>query len=405
MQQHPHHVFIACNGCQRRSLEAARLAAYFRTNGCEVVSKVQQADTILFVSCALDALHERESFRLIQRFIKSGKTFYLLGCLSEIIPETFRKKFGEGLKEVTLPTSRMHEIDQFFPAFSRPYASIPESNQLWSSYSIFSRAFRNFNPAKFLKTIVNPSAVKAKINSIQAINKLEKEEAAYFCLSYGCPNQCTYCAKTRAFGKLKSKSQEDCIAEYQKLLQAGTQRIAFTADDTGSYGLDLHSDLPALLASLASMHGNVKVQWIFKNFHPKWIIKYRQQLSDFVAQGILTDLVVPIESGSNNILTAMNRNHNIEDLMAALQHFRSLQPGLTLRTHIMVGFPGETERDFEDTLKAIKTIGFNWVTFFRYYDAEGTASVAMEGKVSDIVIRKRMKKMKLFMKTNNIPWL
>jgi tRNA A37 methylthiotransferase MiaB len=270
---------------------------------------------------------------------------------------------------------------------------------------MISRAFRNFNPVKFLKTIVNPSAVRAKISSIQTINKLEKEEAAYFCLSYGCPNQCTYCAKTRAFGRLKSKPVEDCLAEYQKILANGTRRIAFTADDTGSYGLDLHSDLPTLLNALVALHGEKKVQWIFKNFHPKWIIKYQQQLSPFIEQGLLTDLVVPIESGSNNILIAMNRNHTIENLKTALIHFRTLQPGLTLRTHVMIGFPGETEYDFEQTLTAIKTIGFNWVTFFRYYDAEGTTSAGMAQKVPEVMIRKRLKKMKSFMKKNHIPWL
>jgi tRNA-2-methylthio-N6-dimethylallyladenosine synthase len=71
----------------------------------------------------------------------------------------------------------------------------------------------------------------------------------------------------------------------------------------------------------------------------------------------------------------------------------------------MIGFPGETEDDFDKTLKAIKEIGFKWVTFFRYYDAEGTTSLTMGNKISDDVIRKRIKKMKRFMYKNNIPWL
>lgn len=405
MKNQARQVFILCNGCQRRSLEAARLAAWVRSNGGVVVDHYQKADTLLFVSCALDALHEHESYRWIRRFVRTGKTFYLLGCLSEIIPESFRQHFGESLHEQTLPTSRLAEIDRFFPDFPIKFSDVPEQNILWNSPGFYNRAFRNFNPVKFVQLLLNPSALKAKLNSLQTINKLEKEESAYFCLSYGCPNQCTYCAKTRAFGKLKSKASDDCLREYEALVAAATPRITFTADDTGSWGLDQHSDLPALLSRLEAISAGDRPQWIFKNFHPKWIIKYQSQLEPYVRSGRLTDLTVPIESGSNRILQLMNRNHRIEDLITVLQHFRSLQPTLTLRTHVMIGFPGETEEDFNQTLAAIRAIHFDWVTFFRYYDAEGTAARGMQDKVPETVIRERIRRMKSFMKKNRIPWL
>lgn len=405
MKNQARQFFILCNGCQRRSLEAARLAAWVRANGGEVVDRYQQADTLLFVSCALDALHERESYRWIRRFLQSGKSFYLLGCLPEIIPESFHRHFGERLRDVTLPTSRLAEIDGFFPDFTVKFTDVPEQHVLWNTPGFYRRAFRNFHLVKFFRLLLNPASLRAKLSSLQTISKLEKEESAYFCLSYGCPNQCTYCAKTRAFGKLKSKAEDDCLREYKALVAANTPRITFTADDTGSWGLDQHSDLPALLGRLEELSATDKPRWIFKNFHPKWIIKYQSQLEPYVRSGRLTDLTVPIESGSNRILQLMNRNHRIEDLIGALQHFRSLQPSLILRTHVMIGFPGETEEDFNRTLEAIRAIRFDWVTFFRYYDAEGTAARGMQDKVPEAVIRERIRRMKSFMKKNRIPWL
>ena len=155
------------------------------------------------------------------------------------------------------------------------------------------------------------------------------------------------------------------------------------AEDVGAYGQDIGTNIASLLSKLLSSSNDSKL--LLGDFNPKYLIKYFPELYNIFIKYSknIAYIGLPVQSGSDRILGLMQRGYTTKNLISCLSKLRKALPNIDLRTHIIIGFPGETERDFFDTLQFLKTIRFNLVTLYRYSDRTITPAANFPHKVSE----------------------
>ncbi|MHB9059090.1 MAG: tRNA (N(6)-L-threonylcarbamoyladenosine(37)-C(2))-methylthiotransferase MtaB [Bacillota bacterium] len=201
----------------------------------------------------------------------------------------------------------------------------------------------------------------------------------------GCEQFCSYCVIPYARGPVRSRRPEDVVAEVRRLAAAGFKEVVLTGIHLGAYGRDLgahdpdlaHVDLAAVVGRLAGLPGLARVR--LSSIEP---MEITPALVDLVVGGVLCrHLHVPLQSGAARTLAAMNRHYTPDDYRRVVDAARARLPGLAVSTDIMVGFPGETEADFEDSLAFARSMGFSRLHVFKYSRRRGTPAVAMPGQV------------------------
>lgn len=200
--------------------------------------------------------------------------------------------------------------------------------------------------------------------------------AAWLPIAIGCNNFCTYCIVPYVRGREKSRPFDDIVAEAQRYVDAGAKEITLLGQNVNSYGRDLYGS-PRFADILDAIDATGIERLRFATSHPK-------DLTDEVIErfGTLRSLMpalhLPAQSGSNAILSAMNRRYTRERYLELVAKLRSVRPDIALSTDIIVGFPGETEKDFMDTYRLIDEVGYNQVFTFIYSKREGTPAAAMD---------------------------
>lgn len=207
---------------------------------------------------------------------------------------------------------------------------------------------------------------------------------AYLRIADGCDNRCTYCAIPLIRGGMRSRTEENIVAEAKTLAQNGVKELVVVAQDPTVYGLDIYGEkrLPALLEKLCAIDG---IRWIRLLYcYPEHIT---EELLTVMARQpkIVKYLDMPIQHAAGNVLRAMNRTGDRESLEALIAHIRETVPAVTLRTTVMVGFPGETEQDFESLCEFIKKMQFEKLGCFTYSAEEDTPAATFENQVPEQV--------------------
>ncbi len=212
----------------------------------------------------------------------------------------------------------------------------------------------------------------------------------FLVVAQGCNNQCSYCHTKFYVGKVKSKHLADIRTEYLSLLKERNNFINIIAEDIGAYGVDINSGLPQLLDELDSITESQKTQWMLDGLQPMWYIKQRQHLIPLIRKKRISALSVPVQSGSDRIIKLMNRDYDCKNAIACLKEFRSMNPKLYLQGIFIVGFPSESEIDFNDTLNFIKEVKFNDVTLIPYSEFPMCESSKIEQKIPEETIYQRI---------------
>lgn len=390
--------YIACNGCNRRLLDSQRLKKYLIANNSEIVSKPDEADTIFFFASALNKVRIDESFDIIKKLEKYRGEIIVLGCLMEVSPSEFHKYW----KGKSLAIKDMDQIDRFFPSFKIPYKEVPVQNYPIPNPNIY----KTISPVTFLKqgfkSILSP--VWITDNIYKQLHKEQKENynTTFIWVSKGCPNLCSYCAERKVVGMPYSRPLTEIISEYKTLLNQGKRDFEFIGDDVGSYGIDIGTNLGELINALNEADKGYPIRWVIKHLHPKFIIKYKEELMTAAKEGKISEIICCFQSGSNRLLELMNRQHTIEEVISVLTEFRKILPELRLATNIIVGFPSETDQEFQETLDVFDKVYFDRVHMIKYYDAEGSDSNTIFPKITDEVIAQRIKLAKSFLKKREI---
>ena len=201
--------------------------------------------------------------------------------------------------------------------------------------------------------------------------------------------ECTYCAIRFAAGPLRSKPLDKILEEFDAGLQNGYQEFKLIAGDLGAYGQDLGTNVAILLERLLRRKTDYRLTLL--DMAPHWFVQYSAELTRLFAanQEKIRLLMLPIQSGNSAVLKRMCRPDIVSSLAPKLKALRSQIPTLALATHVLVGFPGESEQEFEDTLKLLRTVKFDRVDVYRYSDRPNTEATQLPGKVSEEIKKQR----------------
>ncbi len=210
-------------------------------------------------------------------------------------------------------------------------------------------------------------------------------------ISDGCLGKCTFCSERFARGELKSKPVKKVIEEFKKGLSKGYKVFSLNADDTGVYGWDNDETIVELLDSLLSH--DQKFHLVITEFNPLALERF-DELEELLNSKKIALITVPIQSGSKKILKKMGRDYTPKIIVKKLNSIRDKNPNLKFNTHVIVGFPGETRRDFEKTMRLFDEVIFDKAKIFQYSERPGTPASRMNGKVCERVKLERQKKLK-----------
>lgn len=218
------------------------------------------------------------------------------------------------------------------------------------------------------------------------------EFKAFVNITYGCNNFCTYCIVPYTRGRERSREPENILEEIKKLAEDGCKEITLLGQNVNSYGKTFNNNyrFAELLKDINNIEGIERIR--FMTSHPKDISD--ELINSLGSLDKLCDhLHLPIQSGSNRILKLMNRRYSKEDYLKIIEKVRKVAPDITITTDIIVGFPGETEEDFDETIELVKEVGFDSAYTFLYSVREGTPAAKYEEQVDDKIKHERFQRL------------
>jgi tRNA A37 methylthiotransferase MiaB len=400
--------FIFNTGCIRRGLDSIRIYNYLIANGWIFTRDIRSSDLIVLTTCGAVKEKEEGSLHAIKKIIerKSSKSRFLVtGCLAKINPEEI-EKLGDF---EYIPTREYEKLDTLLESRIR-FKDIPESNTITDNtdvlnYVLAYRFFRNkgsliniFNKysihRKFLKGAIHTGQfLENTMNTFKGKPKLKIVPYYNVSIAEGCLGDCTFCAIRFATGKLSSKPKEIIVEEIKEGIKKGHQLIQLVSEDTGCWGIDKGITVIDLFKEIFTVEGDFKL--IIIDFNPRWIVKYHKELFPLWQkhQNKIREIFIPIQSGSDKVLKSMHRHYSMTEVRPLLIELNNRLSEVRLRTTVMIGFPGETEEDFEKTIQAMRDINFYEVTLNKYEDRPRTISSHYENKVSQHILDQRTKQL------------
>ncbi len=382
---------IYANGCERSRSDLSKLIEYFRQNGWCVYFHPYDVKLILVFTCGFDRYANDKSISLLKslkRKARDDAQFIVLGCLAEIE----NKLLENELHCYTLPPKRVFSIDEIIHAtipikdVKQPLVVNQYVEQAQSSFTLIDN---------FRATIQLTSHFLDKMISSFSMKRLnmQNEKRLYeprLYIARGCCGECSFCSVRPAMGDLVSKPLETILEEFREGLDQGYHTFHLMAGDVGQYGQDINLTIVDLLREL--FNHNDDFQLVIHDLNPRWINKYKTDLIDLLTQNAhrIKRLWIPLQSGSEKILELMNRQYNAIETKTNLIELRNALPGVFIGTHIIVGFPGETEEHFQETIKFCNDIKFTAICCIKYADYSHVKSYHFPNKVSEIIKRIRI---------------
>jgi ribosomal protein S12 methylthiotransferase len=380
-------------GCPKNLVDSEVMMGMLAQAGAELVSSAEDAEVIVVNTCSFIESAQQESVNTILEMarLKSGTAQKLIvaGCLVERFRDDIRKNIPE--VDAVVGTGELENILAAAGIAARvpvkadgsPFrilTSRPEGDARVAS-GRFSR--ENWDGAigdlpNYLYDEATPRVLATP------------KYSAYIKIAEGCDHPCGFCIIPQLRGKFRSRRFESVIAEAERLAHAGVREITLIGQDTTCYGEDfgLKDGLALLLEKLAGIDD---LRWVrFLYAYPN---KITQRLLDTIAghEKICSYVDVPLQHASAAVLKRMKRGGNADIFLRTIENMRNTIPGVTLRTSFIVGFPGETEKDFEDLCSFVKAAEFDWMGTFPYSDQEGATAFSLDEKVSPREIERRRK--------------
>jgi len=346
--------YIETYGCTANQGNSQDLARALQDMG-HIPSSLKEADAVIVNTCAVTEKTERKVVRRLS--LLQGERLIVAGCLSVAVPESIsgiscRERLGllnrssaEGISEIF--NDNDDDDDELLHDTSRD--ALPHDTSQLAD----------------LCAVVN--------------------------ISEGCNGSCSYCIVTKARGRLKSRRVEDVVAEVEKLAALGTAEVQISAQDTAAYGSDIGTNLGQLLDRLVKLPGDFRLRVGMMNPNSALLIK-DQLLRAYQSPKIYRFLHIPVQSGSGEILRSMGRRYSAACFLELVCAFRSAIPKITIITDVIVGFPGETDGDFIETMHLIKCLQPDKVNITRFSARPGTAA-ALKYDMPDRIKKDRSREM------------
>ena len=351
-------------GCSKNLIDTEVAIGLFKDNNYKIVNNPEEADILVINTCGFIESAKEEAINTILEMAeyKKRRCKYLIamGCLVQRYYEDLIK---------ALP-----EVDLFI--------KIDEYNQLWNKIEDLIK--RDIVEKSKIKTSTKISEIKPlpmpTYNEFMERVVTTGENYAYLKIGEGCSNKCTYCAIPYIRGPFVSRKMEEILDEAEMLARKGIKELIVIAQDTTKYGVDIYgeSKLAELLEKLSKIKG---IEWI------RFLYSYPEGITDKLIETVANNdkiakyFDIPIQHISDPILKKMNRKTSKENIIKILEKIRNKIPNVTLRTSLIVGFPGETKENFEELLEFVKDTKFDKLGTFMYSKEEGTPAAKLPNQI------------------------
>ncbi|MBN2125089.1 MAG: tRNA (N6-isopentenyl adenosine(37)-C2)-methylthiotransferase MiaB [Deltaproteobacteria bacterium] len=359
----PLRFYIATMGCQMNEYDSDHMAQVLIDAGYRAAESPGEADLVLINTCTVRAKAEQKAFSLLGRMAglkkkRPGLILGITGCIAQQQGSLLLERFPA--LDLVLGTREVHGVAGFVEGIRQ------------GGDRVVAGRLDLLPPPPPLRNGYFRRRVKALLSIME-----------------GCNNFCTYCVVPYVRGREWSRPPEQLLAEARRLLSQGVKEITLLGQNVNSYRFDAGQpyDFPSLLRDMNSLEGLRRLR--FTTSHPKDLSEDLMGCFSEL-ETLCPHLHLPVQAGSDSVLRRMHRGYTRETYMGLVERMRRARPDIALTSDVMVGFPGETEQDFEDTLDLIREVSFDGMYSFKYSDRPGTPAAEMDGKVDEEVKTDRL---------------
>jgi ribosomal protein S12 methylthiotransferase len=345
-------------GCPKNLVDSEVMMGILAREGYELTPRADEAEVLVVNTCSFIEPAQKESVDAILEMAEhkkfgAARKLIVAGCLVE----RYREQILEQVPEVDAVVGT-GEVERILEAVEGDLKILPAQ------------------PPAFLYHDLTPRILTTP------------KHQAYIKIAEGCDHPCSFCIIPQLRGAFRSRRFESVLREAEKLAASGTREITLIGQDTTSYGedLSLRDGLALLLEKLAGVEDLLWVRFLYA--YPN---RVTQKLLDTLAghSRIAKYIDMPLQHASRNVLARMKRGSHGEAFLKLLERMRRTIPGVAIRTSFIVGFPGETQEDFEELLQFVTEARLDWMGVFEYSDVDNAASHGLEGKVDPSIIQDR----------------
>ena len=365
LPQRPRSYHVVTYGCQMNAHDSEKIAGMLEEMGMTPAEKREEAEFVIFNTCCVRDNAERRALGNVTWLKEVRKThpnlmIAVCGCMVQE-PGTAEKILKQyPFIDLAFGTANLHQFPEML--------------------------YRALNSDRSVVQVAEEDVIAEGL----PVRRL-RQDAAYLTIMYGCDNFCSFCIVPYVRGRGRSREPADILREAEELARSGVKEIMLLGQNVNSYGKGLAGGMTfaGLLKELDGM-GIPRIR--FMTSHPK-------DLSDSLIETmggsahILPQFHLPVQSGNDEILQKMNRHYTREQYLDRVRKLREAVPGIGLSTDIIVGFPGETEAQFEDTMRLVEEVRYDSAFTFIYSPRIGTRAAAMEGQIPDEISKERIQKL------------
>lgn len=342
-------------GCKVNIYESEYVTSLLKNNNYEIVDFNSYADIYIINTCTVTNESDRKDRKIINQAKKQNKDaiIVVMGCYSQVCPEDIEADIIIGNKDKSKIIDLLNEY-------------LKTKKEIKNVYNLSKTEFETMN-----------------------IDKFENHTRAFVKIQDGCNAFCSYCIIPYARGGLRSKDEQETIEEITTLVNNGYKEIVLTGIHTGRYGIEKGTSLEQLLNKLVNIPNIFRIR-----LSSIEINEITDGIIDLIKNNkiMAKHLHIPLQSGSDKILKLMNRKYDLNYFINKVEYIRKKIPDISITTDLIVGFPNETEEDFEETLNTLEQIKFTKIHTFPYSKRKGTPAATMNNQVPGDIKKQRVHK-------------
>ncbi|MZH46552.1 MAG: tRNA (N(6)-L-threonylcarbamoyladenosine(37)-C(2))-methylthiotransferase MtaB [Nitrospinae bacterium] len=358
---------VACVtlGCRTNQHDTAEMQTLLEQEGFSIVTGKEKADAYVINTCTVTQRSDYSSRLAVKKSLAINPEALVVftGCYAQLNPKEASKLDG---LDIVLGNADKLEIANLLK-----YKLLnPESPWLKSSDTEI--IMSDIHKDRIFRTI--------PVNNFQGMTK------AFIKIQTGCDEKCSFCTVVKARGKSISDSRENIISNIHEAIGSGFKEITLTGINLGTWGMDRKETFPSLVEEIVEIPGNFRVR--LSSINP---MEIDSDLMRLIAESekLCSHLHIPLQSGDDRILQSMRRNYNREQYLEVAERALNIIPGLGLGADVIVGFPGETEEEFENTRSLIEQLPFSYLHVFSYSPRRGTEAHQLKDNVPGNIKKQR----------------
>lgn len=348
-------IYIEVYGCTANKSDASIIKGLAEKKGHNIVEDAMDADAIVLLTCTVIGSTEQRMLHRIKKLNELRKTLVVSGCMASVQHELVKKTAKQG--SLIVPPQHVSDVINLLEG--KKVSHEPETK---------------VSQPRYFNGVIAPIAV-----------------------SEGCDYSCSYCITTKARGKLLSYPIKEIVKTVEDAVSRGCKEIQLTAQDFASYGLDNGEKISELVNRICEIKNGFRVRVGMMNPHTV-LHRIDELLKVYSNKKVYKFLHLPVQSGDDRVLKKMNRGYTADDFVNIVSIFRSRFPDITLSTDVIVGFPGEDEKAFMNTMKLLEKVEPDIVNITRFSPRPHTDAKNLKNRVPTIVAKDRSRRLTVFCK-------